>query len=91
MLKRHTIWYFIRKKAVMPNLKIPVDNHDIDQVYKTKFLCVRLEVSIEGQYNTCNWNTLQKYRYDLKGKAIFELEVPPNMIFFIYVSLFNTL
>ena len=46
---------------------------------------------MEGPYSTCNWKILQKYRYDLKGKAIFELEVAPDIILLIYISIFNIL
>ena len=42
-VKKTHYMIFHRKKAVMPNLKIQIDNQDIDQVYKTKFLGVVID------------------------------------------------
>ena len=42
-VKKTHYMIFHRKKTVMPNLKIQIDNQDIDQVYKTKFLGVVID------------------------------------------------
>ena len=56
-VKKTHYMIFHRKKAVMPNLKIQIDNQDIDQVYKTKFLGVVIVVILGYRPSMSNGTT----------------------------------